>query len=265
VFGTSFVVPQRWGFCPSTSAQYLRHVVHTVTPISKLAEALQLGDRELVSIVGGGGKTTTLFALGDQLPGRVVLTTTTKMGSERDEGVPVLLAPSDSTLAAQLDETSTALVWSDRAGHRAEGVSPEQCDRWFASEFVDHVVIEADGSRRKPFKAPYAYEPVVPADTTMLLACIGAHALGQPIATSCHRADAVVDIVGGSDDDPLTPGAAAAVLLSDVGSRKGLPVDARFAVLIHQVTSADPNLVDALVDRLADQVPVLCIATLATP
>lgn len=233
----------------------------SLTPIGDLVSALQLRNRELVSIVGGGGKTTTLFALGDQLPGRVVLTTTTKMGSERDEGVPVLVGPTDTELDAHLATTPKALVWSDRSGHRADGVSPTDCDRWFGSGLADHVIVEADGSRRKPFKAPYAYEPVIAEQTTTLLACIGAPALGQPIAMSCHRADAVVDIVGGTVDDPLTPRAAAQVLLSDAGSRKGLPTHARFAVLVHQVDPHDDELVRQLVAAIDDDVVVVCIGT----
>lgn len=235
----------------------------SLTPIGDLASALQLTDHELVSIVGGGGKTTTLFALGEQLPGRVVLTTTTKMGSERDEGVPVLVGASDPELDAHLTTTPTALVWSDRTGHRAEGVSPTDCDRWFSSGLADHVIVEADGSRRKPFKAPYAYEPVIAEQTTTLLACIGAHALGRPIGESCHRADAVVNIVGGTIDDLLTPDAAARVLLSDAGSRKGLPAHARYAVLIHQVDPHRDELARRLVAAIEGEVPVLCIGTVA--
>lgn len=236
----------------------------SLTPIGDLAAALQLGERELVSIVGGGGKTTTLFALGQQLSGSVVLTTTTKMGSERDEGVPVLVGADDGAIERQLSESSRALVWSDRTGHRAEGVSPQDCDRWFSSGLADHVIVEADGSRRKPFKAPYAYEPVIPEHTTTLLACIGAHALGEPIATSCHRADAVVDIVGGSIDDLLTPDAAAQVLLSEAGSRKGRPEQAEFAVLIHRVDPDDAELVQALVEAIRPTVRVLCIGAVAS-
>lgn len=222
-----------------------------------------------MSIVGGGGKTTTLFALGTQLSGRVVLTTTTKMGSERDEGVPVLIAPSDDDLDRHFTNSSRALVWSDRSGHRAEGVSPTDCDRWFRTGLADHVVIEADGSRRKPFKAPYDYEPVIASQTTTLIACIGAHALGQPIIDSCHRADAVVDIVGGTTEDPLTPESAAQVLLDPAGSRKGLPQGAGYAVLIHRVDADDDRvergLVERLVSAIGSDVPVFCIATVAGP
>ena len=149
-------------------AQYLRRLMLALTPLDELVHALDMRDREHVSIVGGGGKTTTLFALGRQLDGRTILTTTTKMGSERTEGVPVLLSPGPAELATSFESTSRVLVWSDRSGHRADGVTPEICDGWFTDGVADHVVIEADGSRRRPFKAPYPYEPVIPTSTTFV-------------------------------------------------------------------------------------------------
>ncbi|MEM7093209.1 MAG: selenium cofactor biosynthesis protein YqeC [Actinomycetota bacterium] len=233
---------------------------HTV---DELASALECGDRELVSIVGGGGKTTTLFALGRQLGGRRVLTTTTKMGSERDDGVAVLLDPSDDALGAALDRDPRALVWTDRSGHRADGVAPEACDRWFATGVADHVIVEADGSRRRPFKAPYPYEPVVPDQTTLLVACIGASALGGPIAEVCHRSDAVVDIVGGRIEDTLTPAKAAAVLLSDEGSRKSMPDHARFVIAVHQVRASNEAAVLELVQAVGDRAPIICVGATA--
>ena len=45
----------------------------------KLKEALEIRDREVICLVGGGGKTTTMFALAKELAkgGRCVITTTT--------------------------------------------------------------------------------------------------------------------------------------------------------------------------------------------
>ena len=150
--------------------------------IDRLATALDLSTREHVSIVGGGGKTTTLFALADALDPPVVMTTTTKMGSDRTTSHAVVLDPTDDELRAALARHRRVLVWKHRGDHRADGVSPLDCDRWFETHVADHVVVEADGSRRRPFKAPYPYEPVVPETTTLLLACIGARAFGRPIA-----------------------------------------------------------------------------------
>ncbi|MDW3219798.1 MAG: selenium cofactor biosynthesis protein YqeC [Acidimicrobiales bacterium] len=235
--------------------------------IEGLAAALAPGSRSLISLVGGGGKTTALFALGEQLAGRVVLTTTTKMGSDRVDGHHPILAPTDVELATVLDRDRVALVWGGVDGHRALGVTPEACDRWSSTlGLADHVVVEADGSRRRPFKAPALHEPVVPAATTLLVACVGAAAFDGVIGDVCHRPEEVAVIAGCSPDDRLTADRLAAVLSSADGSQKGRPPNASFVVVLNQVDTSHDAYVADLHDSLAsrgpdEDVPVLEVAT----
>jgi probable selenium-dependent hydroxylase accessory protein YqeC len=226
-----------------------------VIGIDGLHDALGLGRHELVSLIGGGGKTTSLFHLGRQLSGHSVLTTTTKMGSERDGGFPVLLAPTEAAFARH----NEVLVWRDRTKRKATGVAPEDCDRWFGLPGVDHVVVEADGSRQRPFKAPHVFEPVVPAATTVLVACVGADALGRVIADQCHRPLRVAAIAGCSPYQRLTPERIATVLLSDRGSRKSCPPGARYAVAVHRVDATSRPFVDELAGLLG-ATPLIAIA-----
>ena len=226
--------------------------------IGDIANALGLGDHELVSLVGGGGKTTVLFALGTQLFGTVVLTTTTKMGRDRTGGHAPLVGPTDEELLSDLADRRVALAWRAVSDHKALGVQPQVCDRWFG--LADHVVVEADGSRRMPFKAPLDYEPVVPSQTTTLVACVGAAALGGVISEQCQRPERVAAIAGCSPEDRLTPQRLAAVLLSDQGSRKDSPPSARFAVVINQVLPSHRRYITELAELIADQATVACIA-----
>lgn len=234
-------------------------------PLSALADALEVReDGELIALVGGGGKTTSLFALGAQLRGSTVLTTTTKMGAEQGGDVPVLLAPSDAALRDGLAEAGRVLVWRGADGRRAFGVDPADCDRWFDS-VADNVVVEADGSRKRPFKAPADYEPVVPSATTLLAACIGIAAFGRPIAESCHRPELVAALAACDVEDLLTPTRAASVLRSPNGSQKGRPSGARFVVVVHRVTDADLPLVEALVDELDDTIDLIAVHESSRP
>ena len=226
--------------------------------IGDIANALGLGDHELVSLVGGGGKTTVLFALGTQLFGTVVMTTTTKMGRDRTGGHEPLLAPSDDALLRTLAGRRVALAWRAAADHKALGFEPQVCDGWFG--LADHVVVEADGSRRMPFKAPLDYEPVVPSETTTLVACVGAAALGAVISEQCQRPERVAAIAECSPVDLLTPQRLAEVLMSDQGSRKDCPPSARFAVVINQVLPSHRRYIAELAELIADQATVACIA-----
>lgn len=61
--------------------------------VTSLAEALGLGPREHIALVGGGGKTSLLLALATELQGagkRVLTSTTTKMWQREAARVPDL-------------------------------------------------------------------------------------------------------------------------------------------------------------------------------
>src|SRR5579871_2577738 len=141
-----------------------------------LANALRLGAREVVVLVGGGGKTTTLFRLGRELLSTgagVVVTTTTHIfdpGQQTDLET-IFLNERDQSIA----ECRTALA----RGHlpvlgtritperRLAGVPTDVVDHYASQAEFSYVVVEADGSAHKPFKAPLEHEPVVPASTTL--------------------------------------------------------------------------------------------------
>ena len=225
--------------------------------IDRLAERLEPASHELISLVGGGGKTTALFALGRQLSGTIVVTTTTKMHSGHTDGYPVLLSPRDCELNDALATKRNVLVWRDTDGGKALGVKPELCDHWFG--LADYVVVEADGARRRPLTAPGPFEPVVPSMTTLLVACVGADAFGRVIADQCHRPMRVAALAGCSPYQRLTPERLAKVLLSERGLQKGRPVDARFAVLLTQIAEPDVSFAQELVEVIGVDAEVVVL------
>lgn len=233
-----------------------------LTPVrlTGVAEAFGVGARSHIALVGGGGKSTLLHALGSQVRGSVVLTCTTKMGTDQHFGRPVLVAPVDDELV-EAAAGGPVMVWSGIDGQKAIGVDPATCDRWH--ELVDHVIIEADGSRRRPFKAPADYEPVVPSTATMVISVIGADSLGRVIADQCHRPLRVAALVGCRADVRLEPWMAAAVILHERGAAKAVPAGAELAVAINKVDLGNRVLVDQLVDELTSRSPDLRIVTIA--
>ena len=209
---------------------------------------LGLKPRSVVALVGGGGKTTLLFALARALPGRVLLTTTTRMGRDRTEGLPTLIDPSALELANAFEHHRAVLAWRSCDDRKALGFPVEAVDAWFESAAADFIVVEADGARRRPFTAPAPWEPPIPAASTEVIACIGADALGYVIADRLHRPLRVAAAAGCAPYERLTPARAAAALTSPVGMMKNVPDEARFVVA---VTKADPG--DAQVSQLAHE------------
>ena len=208
--------------------------------VADIVEALGLASRgELVAIVGGGGKSSLMFALAERLPGRGVMTTTTRIFSEQMSGAAETCTLADAGWRAKLDAFESGLLVVGRVeGERAVGVPPELPAELLAHPRVDWVVVEADGSRMLPVKAPAPHEPVIPVGTTLLVPVIGVDALLKPIAEIAHRPERVSAIAGLSVEDTLTPAALACLTTSPEGGLKDAAAAGRTVVLINKVESA---------------------------
>jgi molybdenum cofactor cytidylyltransferase len=189
--------------------------VSDTTRTASLTRALGLEQPSgVVAIVGGGGKSSLMFALAGALPGRTVMTTTTRI------------------FAAQMDLALEVCTLAD-AGWR------ERLDAFDKSLGIDQVVVEADGSRMRPVKAPAAHEPVIPDATSLLVVVAGIDALSGPIREVAHRPERVGAITGLDPEQALTPDALVRLLTSPEGGLKGAPPAARVAVLINKVESPE--------------------------
>jgi probable selenium-dependent hydroxylase accessory protein YqeC len=121
---------------------------------------------------------------------------------------------------------------------RLAGVAPELVDTCAAHPAFNHVVVEADGAANKPFKAPQAYEPVVPASTTLLVAVVGADALGLPLdAEHIHRPQRVAELSGAVLGEPVSADTIASVLLHPAGPLRAAPAGARCLILVNKADS----------------------------
>jgi molybdenum cofactor cytidylyltransferase len=222
-------------------------------PNTGLVDALDLGRAPgLVAVVGGGGKSSLLFALAECLPGRVVLTTTTRIFAAQMSRAAAVCTTADEGWQDQLEAFDGNLLVVGRVqGERAVGVPPDLPAEWLARPRVDWVVVEADGSRMLPVKAPADHEPVIPERTSLLVSVVGIDALDDPIERVAHRPERVADITGLAPSQHLTPEALGKLLTSPRGGLKGAPRDARVAVLINKVESSARR---EAAHRIADRV-----------
>ena len=192
----------------------------------------------IVSIVGGGGKSSLMFALARSLPGRVVMTTTTRIFAAQMRYAEEACTLAEENWQRRLDAGgSNRLVVGRVEGDRAVGVPPELAAEMIGHPGISWVVVEADGSRMRPTKAPASHEPVIPEQTGLLVVVVGIEALAAPIGEVAHRPERVSAITGLGADDTLTPEALATLLTSAEGGLKAVPPDARVAVLINKVES----------------------------
>lgn len=211
-----------------------------------------LGASELVAIVGAGGKTTTLQNLGNELAvdgARVVLTTTTKM-SESQLSEPICWTADAAVLDTAFIPGRPLYAASEISDGKVLGFSPETVDDLFSSSSADHVLVEADGARRRLIKAPAEHEPVIPSSSTIVLVVMASGALGRPIGDVAHRPERIESLTGLTAGDVLTAEGAASILLHPHGGLSRIPRTARAVMVIANVTPQSESAATALAERL---------------
>ena len=165
-----------------------------------LAELLGAG-RGVTSVVGSGGKTSLLAVLARDLSGTVVLTTTTHILPFA--GVPLVTSADAGDVVAALAGSRVICVGS-QAEKNDKLAAPELGMDVLAS-LADHVLVEADGSRRLPLKAHAPWEPIIPACSERTVLVLGASGLGRPVREVVHRPERFCELAGCAPDDPATP------------------------------------------------------------
>lgn len=186
-----------------------------------LLDALQTdkSGQEVVSVTGGGGKTTLLRRMQRECMEREIphaVSTTTHMQYERN--------------AAFLEEESLerllAIEKKERTVWMGKPVSEEKM-AGFSPDFLEKVrrqglwlLLEADGAKCLPVKAPAAHEPVIVPFSTRVLQVYGLDGVGRPIGEVCFRPACVGEILGKSPADILEPADIARLAASPRGGRK---------------------------------------------
>ena len=156
----------------------------------------------LTAIIGGGGKSTLLRALAEELSrdARVIVATSTKMYVP--DWCPVVLGASPDDVQAALSEAPIVCAGSI---HPPTGKLAEP-----RAAFSDLVCL-AD----YVLKAHAEHEPVIPACAGRTVCVVGVDGLGAPVSQTCHRPQIFAQLAGVSVDDAVTPEAVAAVLCAE--------------------------------------------------
>ena len=216
--------------------------------LMNLLTALRIGDGEIVAFVGGGGKTTAMFRLAEEIVGsggRVITTTTTRIFAAQIQLAPRHFSAFEAnraTVEAALDKTGHVLITGpvDAGEGKAAGVTTGLIESLRALKDVTTILIEADGSRMRPFKAPADHEPVIPEVTTLVVPVVGVDVIGQPLTGErVHRPELVRALTGAREGQAVTPELVAKVVTHPQGGLKGIPSGARVIPLINKVETPD--------------------------
>lgn len=205
----------------------------TFTKARSLWDALSLDFKKHMTIAfaGGGGKTSAMFALADELADsgkEVIVTTTTHIYCPLDRNV----IPADRAgmveryLASRRKRVASKAGFVVVTGQQApdgklKGLPPEETRK--LAEITDVLLVEADGAKQLPIKFPGQEEPVFPDNTDVVIGCMGLDCIGRSYGEMCFRRELSAQVFGQerTAEEEITSEDGARILLSFQGTRKG--------------------------------------------
>lgn len=204
-----------------------------------LIGALGLESARLVALCGAGGKTTLMVALAREMASRgerVLVTTTTKIAAAEGEGP---------------WPPGVFVSHRGQSGGKLLGHPPEAIDALKNASQFDRLLVEADGSRQRPLKAPAAHEPVIPSTTDAVVVVAGMSGLGLPLSEqTVFRAAIWAALSGTALGAPVDAESFARVARHEAGLAKGCRACARTTLFLNQVESPQARAAAATIGRL---------------
>ena len=182
--------------------------------------------RRIVTLIGGGGKTSLMYRVARYLQETgcsVITTTTTKLSATARPGVETIpLSSLDDARGLLAKPNTSKLIRTLHAvrltANKLAGIPALWIDK-LAQEFPQiYFLVEGDGSAGLSLKGHLPHEPVIPDSTTLLIPVIGLDALGKPLsAAHVHRPELFRQITGASQEAKITSIEVLAALLNDSG------------------------------------------------
>ena len=210
-----------------------------------LEKILLREEQGVLSLTGGGGKTSLMFHLARQLArsGKRVLTTTTTriFVPTADQSETVLVDADPVAILRRLSSPRRAPGHVTAAAARLAdagkliGFVPEAIRVFAESGLFDWIIVEADGSAGRPLKAPAEHEPVIPPDTTVLVSVAGLEVLGLPLTEKLvFRSELAGGLMQLAAGEIITENDLATLFAHPLGPFKGAPPQARRFIFLNK-------------------------------
>ncbi len=170
-----------------------------------ISEALNI-QKGITSIIGGGGKTTLMHVLAQELSATatVVITTTTH----------IMKSDVFHNVITQKNQDNIMLLKNALQTHRCVCVGSKSMGEKLSAPTVsidellsicDYVLVEADGSKHLPLKAHLQHEPVIPTNSDKTILVCSVDALGQKVKDAVHRPQKACELLSSKMGDRVTP------------------------------------------------------------
>lgn len=223
-------------------------------------ESLGLAKYKVISITGGGGKTSLMFALGrhSSKDTFTILTTTTKIFPPQKDGSLFAMTAGTEDLIRTLSgigpSASMVTAAKGKVGEKLNGYDPEEIAEIASGCPVGRIIVEADGSRGLSLKAYEAWEPPVPAVTDCHFIVAGADIFTSPLSpANAFRFDIIKEKFSLQAGEMISLANCAALLSNREEYLKNSPEAAMRILFINKCDL----LTDEAIDNIYEKIPLL--------
>lgn len=194
---------------------------------------IDLNKDKVITVVGAGGKTSTIFELGNELSNlnkKTIITTTTHMKLDKD----FLLIDEDfniENLKKILQKNNLIKIGKKESDYKVKRLDEDTLKRCI--DISDFLLIEGDGSKRLPLKAPKDNEPVIIQETDLVIGLIGFDSLDKKIEEICHRPELVSKLLHKNIKENINIFDLVEIIKNKNGLKKN--VNCKYKVIINKV------------------------------
>jgi probable selenium-dependent hydroxylase accessory protein YqeC len=181
-----------------------------VMNIKNLIKKFNIPKTRIISVIGSGGKTTLIYMLAKELRKngyKIAITTTTHMMIPDIKVFnfidSIMLDKTSDEIEEESNKHFVSLIGNKSLHGKLS--SPSEDTLKTILSLYDIVLIEADGSKKKPIKVPRDYEPVIIEKTQLVVGVIGLSGMYKKISEVSQSANLVAEILHKDKNDIITP------------------------------------------------------------
>lgn len=206
----------------------------------RLMNKLNIKKKDLVSIVGAGGKTSVMLEIAKECKNKnlkVLLTTTTKIYYPQEDFIDnIILLDRDNMDLKNIKEGSITVIGKFLSKeNKLIGLDEKFIDNLYKESIFDIIIVESDGAKRKTIKAPNYHEPVIPKLATKVIGVIGIDAIDSKAnGENVHRIDEFLNITEIKKGEKINYKAIKKLVKSEKGLFKNTPNKAQKILILNK-------------------------------
>lgn len=192
-----------------------------------IKQAIAIGEKGVLSIVGAGGKTSFMYSLAHELAsaGKKVLTTTTTkifIPTHEESSVTIVEKSAEKILEKVrplIGNVNHLTLGTEHlpSSDKLVGVPPGVLNIILEENLFDYILIEADGAARRSLKACSIHEPVVPECTDCIISLAGLDGIGKPLEEKwVFRSNLFSNVTNLPLNEKITATSVAEILIHDM-------------------------------------------------